>query len=101
VYFSRKKKKKGSNWIYQSNQDISRHTRAGKSCCNSSNEEERKQSILLATRDTETKETLKKAKIRLAEQLRKDTLAQYSRRRRLRSSINNRIQQQQYRRKNE
>jgi hypothetical protein len=46
--------------------------------------------------DTETKETLKKAKIRAAEQLRKDTLAQYSRRRRLRSSnsINNRIQQQ-------
>ena len=40
--------------------------------------------------NTETKETLKKAKIRAAEQLRKDTLAQYSRR--SRSSINNRIQ---------
>jgi hypothetical protein len=46
--------------------------------------------------DTETKETLKKAQTRAIEQLRKDTLAQYSRRRRLRSSnsINNRIQQQ-------
>jgi hypothetical protein len=44
--------------------------------------------------DTETKETLKKAQMRAAEQLRKDTLAQYSRRR-LRSSINNRIQQHQ------
>jgi hypothetical protein len=46
--------------------------------------------------DTETKETLKKAQTRAAEQLRKDTLAQYSHRRRLRSSnsINNRIQQQ-------
>jgi hypothetical protein len=50
----------------------------------------------LQPEDTETKETLKEAKIRAAEQLRKDTLAQYSRRRRLRSSnsINNRIQQQ-------
>jgi excinuclease UvrABC nuclease subunit len=45
-------------------------------------------------KDTETKETLKKAQTRAAEQLRKDTLAQYSRRRRLRS-ISNRIQQQQ------
>ena len=39
--------------------------------------------------DTETKETLKKAQTRAAEQLRKDTLAQYSCRLR---SINNRIQ---------
>ena len=48
----------------------------------------------LQPEDTETKETLKKAQMRAAEQLRKDTLAQYSRRHRLRSSINNRIQQQ-------
>jgi integrase len=50
----------------------------------------------LQSEDTETKETLKKAQTRAVEQLRKDTLAQYSRRRRLRSSnsINNRIQQQ-------
>jgi integrase len=50
----------------------------------------------LQPKDTETKETLKKAQTRAAEQLRKDTLAQYSRRRRLRrsNSINNKIQQQ-------
>jgi Phage integrase family len=48
----------------------------------------------LQPEDTETKETLKKAQMRAAKQLRKDTLAQYSRRRRLRS-ISNRIQQQQ------
>jgi hypothetical protein len=54
----------------------------------------------LQPEDTETKETLKKAQTRAAEQLRKDTLAQYSRRRRLRS-ISNMIQQQQHRRKNE
>ena len=44
----------------------------------------------LQPEDTETKETLSKAKIRAAEQLRKDTLARCSRR--SRSSINNRIQ---------
>jgi nucleoid-associated protein YejK len=44
----------------------------------------------LQPEDTETKETLKKAQKRAAEQLRKDTLARCSRR--SRSSINNRIQ---------
>jgi hypothetical protein len=58
--------------------------------------EKNNKAYYLKAEDLETKETLKKAKIRAAEQLRKDTLAQYSRRRRLRSSnsINNRIQQQ-------
>jgi type II secretory pathway pseudopilin PulG len=46
----------------------------------------------LQLEDTETKETLKKAQTRAVEQLRKDTLARYSRR--SRSSIDNRIQQQ-------
>jgi hypothetical protein len=49
----------------------------------------------LKVEDTETKETLKKAKIRAAEQLRKDTLARHSHTLR---SINNRIQQQRRRR---
>ena len=44
----------------------------------------------LQPEDTETKETLKESKIRAAEQLRKYTLARYSRR--SPSSINNRIQ---------
>ena len=44
----------------------------------------------LQPEDTETKETLSKAKIRASELLRKDTLARCSRR--SRSSINNRIQ---------
>jgi type II secretory pathway pseudopilin PulG len=47
-------------------------------------------SYYLQPEDTETKETLKKAQTRAAEQLRKDTLARCSRR--SRSSINNRIQ---------
>jgi hypothetical protein len=52
----------------------------------------------LQPEDTETKETLKKAKIRAAELLRKDILEKHSHRLR---STNNRIQQQQHRRKNE
>jgi type II secretory pathway pseudopilin PulG len=51
----------------------------------------------LQPEDTETKETLKKAQTRAAEQLRKDTLAGASH---TLCSINNRIQQQ-HRRKNE
>ena len=45
----------------------------------------------LQPEDTETKETLKKAQTRAAEQLRKDTLARYSRR----SRSNNSGRQQQ------
>jgi hypothetical protein len=91
VDFPRKKKKKRSNWIFESNQVLVDLPEQEEAAATTAMKKGNK-AYYLQPEDTETKETLKKAKIRAAELLRKDTLARHSHRLR---SINNRIQQHQ------